>query len=193
VNGLPLKRAKTAAFLAAGGAFLFGAATAWAEGEGGGGWRATWDLALMWINFVILAFFIVKYLRVPLMNFLHGESRKTAEAIQEAEETRARVAREMQAARSAIENSRERFAAVKERIVTEGERRRLELIESARRESQLMLERARQGAEHQLAEAHERLRAELVDGAIAAAQERLPALIQAEDQEKLIERFIREA
>lgn len=183
---------KPAACLAACAAPLLGAGSVWAA-EGEPGWRSAWDLAMMWINFAILAFFIVKYLRAPLMNFLRDEGRKTAEAIREAEERKQRMDRQMLETRSALESSRERLAAVKVRVVTEGERRRQELIESARRESQLMLERARQGAEHQLAEAHERLRAELIDGAIAAALERLPGLIQAEDQEKLIERFIREA
>jgi F-type H+-transporting ATPase subunit b len=192
VNVSLAKWLKPAACLAACATPLLGAGSVWAA-EGEPGWRATWDLAMMWINFAILAFFIVKYLRAPLMNFLNDEGRKTAEAIREAEERKQRMDRQMLETRSALENSRERLAAVKVRVVTEGERRRQELIESARRESQLMLERARQGAEHQLAEAHERLRAELIDGAIAAALERLPALIQAEDQEKLIERFIREA
>jgi F-type H+-transporting ATPase subunit b len=193
VNISGTRRLKRAAFPAACAAILLAAGTAWA-GEGGEpGWRATWDLAMLWVNFAILAFFIVKYLRAPLMNFLRDESGRTAEAIREAEERKRRMDAQLQETQDAIEHSRERLAAITERIVAEAERRRQEVIESARLESRLMLERARLGTAHQLAEAFAGLKAELIDAAAAAALERLPALIRPEDQQKLIERFIREA
>jgi hypothetical protein len=35
--------------------------------------RATWDLTMRWVNFLILAVVIVKYSKQPLISFLKGK------------------------------------------------------------------------------------------------------------------------
>lgn len=181
----------TAARRALAAVLLTAAGAAAAEGEGG--WRAVYDLVMLWVNFAILAFFIVKYGRAPLRKFLEEESRKTAAAIHQAEAAQARVERELAEAGKAAADSRARLAAAKARIIAEGERRRKEAIEAARREGDLLLVRAQEAAGHDLAEAGLRLKAELVDAAVAAALARLPAEIRPEDQARLVERFIASA
>lgn len=173
-----------AALLSAGGA---------AAAEGEGGWRATYDLVMLWVNFAILAFFIVKYGRAPLKKFLEEESRKTAAAIRQAEEAKVRVDRELAETGKAVADSRARLAAVKARIIADGEQRRKEAIEAARREGDLLLARAQDAAAHELTEAGLRLKAELVDAAVAAALARLPAELRPEDHARLIDRFIESA
>ncbi len=155
-------------------------------------WRATYDLIMMWVNFSILAFLIVKYGRKPLISFLEGESRKTAEDIQRSEENKQQMDRRFQETVDSLDDSRKRIDSIRERILRDGERRKQEIIESARRESQLMLERTRQKIDTQIAEAQLRLKRELVDRAVAIALERLPAEITAEEQLRLVDRFVRE-
>lgn len=155
-------------------------------------WRATYDLIMMWVNFGILAFFIVKYARKPLMGFLEGESCKTAEEIQRIEESSQQMERKFQETVGSLDSSRERLRLLQERILREGELRKREIIESARHESRLMLERARLKIDVQILEAHERLKHELVDRAVAAAMERLPAEITAEEQLRLVDRYVRD-
>lgn len=162
------------------------------EGEAAG-WRQTYDLVMMWVNFAILAFFIVKYGRAPLRRFLEDESRRTAEAIHKAEESKARMERELAQAEAAAAAGRERLTAVRARIIADGERRRTEAIEAARRESELLLTRARQAAAHEFAAAAARLRSELVEEAVQAALGRLPAEMRPEDHARLLERFIASA
>lgn len=156
-------------------------------------WRATYDLIMMWVNFGILAFFVVKYARKPLIGFLEGESRKTAEEIQRIEESSQQMERKFQETVGSLDSSRERLRLLQERILREGELRKREIIESARHESQLMLERARLKIDIQIAEAHERLKRDLVDRAVAAAMERLPAEITPEEQLRLVDRFLQKA
>jgi F-type H+-transporting ATPase subunit b len=155
-------------------------------------WRATYDLVMMWVNFSILAFLIVKYGRKPLIRFLEGESRKTAEDLQRGEENKQQMDRRFQETVDSLDDSRKRIDSIRERILREGERRKQEIIESARRETQLMLERTRQKIDTQIAEAQLRLKRELVDRAVAIALERLPAEITAEEQLRLVDRFVRE-
>jgi F-type H+-transporting ATPase subunit b len=155
-------------------------------------WRATYDIVMMWVNFSILAFLIVKYGRKPLIRFLEGESRKTAEDLQRGEENKQQMDRRFQETVDSLDDSRKRIDSIRERILREGERRKQEIIESARRERQLMLERTRQKIDTQIAEAQLRLKRELVDRAVAIALERLPAEITAEEQLRLVDRFLRE-
>lgn len=156
-------------------------------------WRATYDLVMMWINFGILAFFTVKYARKPLMGFLEGESRKTAEEIRRIEESQQQMDRQFHETVGSVEESRQRLLLLQERILRDGELRRQEIIDSARHESRLLLERTRQKIDAQIAEAHQRLRGELIDQAVALALDRLPAEITAEEELRLVDRFIREA
>ena len=83
--------------------------------------------------------------------------------------------------------------SLKERLIREGERQRSEIIESARSESRIMLEQTRLRIDHQIVEARDRLKAELIDRAVEAALGRLPGVMTADDQKGLVETFIKEA
>jgi F-type H+-transporting ATPase subunit b len=167
------------------------AGSGWAA-EGEKTWRPAYDLVMMWINFGILAFLLVKYARAPLLNLLRGEARKKAKAIEEAEESNRQMAQRLQDTVDSLDKGRERLRSVKERIIREGERRKQEIIESARRDSQLMLEQTRTRIDHQILEARDRLKAELIDRAVAKALDRLPGLLTTDDQKRLVEKFIEE-
>ena len=49
--------------------------------ENSGGWRPIFDLAMRWINFLILAFLIIKFSRVPIKKFLAGKKQDIADEI----------------------------------------------------------------------------------------------------------------
>jgi len=168
------------------------AGSCWA-GEGGSTWRATYDEVMLWLNFGILSFLLVKYGRAPLIAFLRGEAKRTAEEIERVEESKRRTDEKVQEMISADENRRERLQSLKERLIREGERKRLEIIESARNEGRSMLEQTRLRIDYQIVEARERLKAELIDQAVEAALRRLPGVLTADDQKKLVETFIKEA
>lgn len=175
----------------AGLAVLLAAAPAGAA-EGGASWRPTYDMAMLWVNFGILAFVIVKYARRPLVDFLRGQGAKTAEETQRVEEEKRRTEQTVQETLAALEHSRRHFEQVRERIVGEGARRRQEIIDSARHDGTLMMERSRQQIAHQIAEAQAALKNELLDKAFSTALERIPSELSAEEDRQLVERYIRE-
>lgn len=168
------------------------AALGWAA-EGQASWRATYDLVMMWVNFGILAFLLVKYVRAPLLNLLKGEADKTASGLMQAQAGQEQVEQKVEATLKALENARERLRGIQEKILAEGVRQRQRIIDSAQHESRLLLERTRQKIDGQIADAHRRIRSELIDRAVALAIERLPAEITAEEQLRLVDRFVREA
>jgi F-type H+-transporting ATPase subunit b len=173
-------------------AIPFTAALGWAQ-EAQPSWRATYDLVMMWVNFGILAFLIAKYARAPLLNLLKGEADKTAAGLKEAQAGKEQADQKVQETLQALENARERLRGVQEKIIGEGERQRQRIIDSARHESELLLDRTRQKIGFQIADAQQRLKHELVDRAVALAMERLPAEITPEDQLRLVDRFVQKA
>jgi F-type H+-transporting ATPase subunit b len=168
------------------------AGSSWA-GEGGSTWRSTYDEVMLWLNFGILLFLLVKYGRAPLIGFLSGEAQRTAEEIEQAEKSKLGMDVKVQEMISAAKNRSERLQSLKERLIREGERKRREIIESARSESRIMLEQTRLKIDRQIIEARERLKAEMIDRAVETALERLPGVVNADDQKKLVETFIKDA
>jgi F-type H+-transporting ATPase subunit b len=163
----------------------------WAA-EGQASWRATYDLVMMWVNFGILAFLLAKYVRTPLVNLLKGEAEKAAAVLKTVQEGKERVDQEVQDTMRALVNARERLRDAQEKILREGTLQRQRIIDSARSESRLLIERTRQKIDAQIAEAHQRLRSDLIDRAIAVALERIPTEITTEEQFQLVDRFVRE-
>jgi F-type H+-transporting ATPase subunit b len=176
--------------LAGAASVLLPTASGWAADEAAPTWRATYDLVMMWVNFGILAFCIVKYARAPLMDLLRNEGRKKAEDIEQAEASRKEMEAKVRETMSALDSSRERLKRVTERIVTEGELKRQALIESAQVESRLMLERTRTKITLHITEAREELKLQLIDQAVEQALERLPSEVNDEDRAHMVERFL---
>jgi F-type H+-transporting ATPase subunit b len=123
-------------------------------------WRATFDLVMRWVNFVIIVFVLVKF----------------GEKIEEANKL--------------LKNSIARFEKIKKRIVEDGEKKKLQIIEDARQESMLLLTGTRQKIENQIVEARNLIRSELIESAIALAEQRLPEEITAVDEQNLIDHFM---
>lgn len=56
-------------------------------------WRKTYDQILLWINFGIFVFLIVKFLRVPLKKFIAGKQNELERKISRLEEEKTRPTR----------------------------------------------------------------------------------------------------
>ncbi|MBW1776196.1 MAG: ATP synthase F0 subunit B [Deltaproteobacteria bacterium] len=169
-------------------AVLFLAGTA-AAAEGAGDWRPTYDLIMRWVNFLILAFIIVKYARRPLKNFLADKKTDLEQEIQSLEQEKERIAKEVDQAKKTLEESEGTLSALKARILKEGEAERERIIQEARAQAQVMLESARQRIENQLRRAKGGVVSELVDSAVALALQRLPQMLTPEDHQAWIDRF----
>jgi F-type H+-transporting ATPase subunit b len=164
---------------------------AWAA-ETAGNWRPIYDLAMRWVNFIILAVVIVKFGRVPLKNFLQGRQADIARQIEELEQEKNDVLAEVDQNLKAIDASQERFENMKTRIMRHGEKRKHEIIEAGKRESTILIEGAKRKIENQIRMAEQRIRSELIDAAFGIALERLPKVVNAADDERQIEAFYSE-
>jgi len=158
--------------------------------EGPGGWRPIYDEVLLWLNFGILVFVLIKYGRAPLVNFLRGSKEKIAREIERIEDKKKQAADKMTEINKELEESEARFANLKARIVKQGERRKQEILESAQRQSKMILEDARHRIDVQFMQAKTVLRQELIDSAIDLATQRLPQEITDADSAKFIDQYL---
>ena len=153
-------------------------------------WRPTYDLIMRWINFGIIVFVVNKYAKGPLINFLRGRKEKVANDIKRLEDRRDDTVAKIKETQETIDESEARFAELKQRIVQQGEKKKEEIIESARQQSRIMLDDAQRRVQSYILEARSKVKAELVDIAIDLALQRLPQEITAADNEKFIAAFM---
>jgi F-type H+-transporting ATPase subunit b len=162
---------------------------AWAA-EGSQDWRPIYDLVLRWVNFLILAGVLFKFGKRPVSSFLKGEKLQIQVEIEELEEKKRQELEGVAEAEAALAESDDRFAKMTERIVADGERRKKEIIESAKSESRQMLEEAQRRVQGQIVEARQRIRSELVDSALQLALERLPKFVTEDDDRRRNAHFL---
>lgn len=156
-------------------------------------WRKTYDLIMMWVNFGIFVFLIVKFLRVPLKKFISGKQSDFERKINRLEEEKNEAERKIQDILRAVDESRLEFDALKKKIIEQGEIQKQAVIEDAREKSRVMLKEAQLRAENQIRRSRKKLRNELVDAAVDLALEKLPKIVTADDNRKFIQQYIASA
>ncbi len=189
IHTLPWWRVSAAAVLLLMVLFLMVPQGVLAE-DGAGDWRPTYDLALRWINFFILMFLIFKYARKPLVNFFKEKSEDIKKEIRAVEQEKEEILAKVEEMLKARDHSQEKLEKLKERVISQGKAKKQRIIEDARKESKILLAGAQRKIESQMMTAHEDVRAEMIDHAIEMALQKLPAVIDEKDSQKLYEQYI---
>jgi len=158
--------------------------------EAASDWRKTYDLILMWINFGIFIFLLLRFVRQPLKKFIVDKRNDLERKISRLEEEKAEADRKVQDILRAVDESQAEFEALKQKIIEQGKLKKQEIVQEAREKSRVMLEDAQLRVENQIARARKKLRDDLVDAAVELAMERLPRHVTAEDNQKLIRHYL---
>ena len=158
--------------------------------EEAGNWRSIFDLVMRWVNFAILAFILIKYAKTPLKNFLSEKREKIAHQINTIEQEKETAEQKIKETLKVLEDSKIRFAKMKQRIIEDGEKKKEKIITEARQESQILMESTRKKIDNQFLEAQKTLKSELAEMAINLAMERLPAEITEEDNQEWANAFL---
>ncbi len=148
--------------------------------------RATWDLVMRWVNFLILVAVIIKYARAPVMGFLKGKQAETARAIERIEAEKQLAEQKVREGRIKLQASQKRLELIRDRIVSEGQRQKAKMIDAAKHESRIMLESARSRVDNQIRDAYQIIRAELIESAAEKAMAKLPRLMTDQDHERMV-------
>ncbi|MGE0084806.1 MAG: hypothetical protein AB7S75_10320 [Desulfococcaceae bacterium] len=166
--------------------FVFGAGEVFAGEKGGPEWRPTYDKVMMWVNFGILVFILVRFGKKPLMNFLRSQKDELADEIGKLEKEKTKIVTEIEKTQQALKDSDTYFADLKEKIIRQGEQKREVIILQARQQTETMMEIAKQKISGRIIAAKREFKAEMVDAAFDMATERLPREVNDGDNERLI-------
>ncbi|BBO69976.1 hypothetical protein DSCA_39060 [Desulfosarcina alkanivorans] len=153
-------------------------------------WRPTYDMAMMWVNFIILAAIIFKYARDPIKTFLKQQKKDVVSEMKKLEAEKDRVLGEISAAEVQSAKNRRRFKEMKARLVAQGEIRKKQIVDQARQQGTLMIEETQKKMETRILQAKDKLKIELADMAFDQAIQRLPQVITENDNQRFLERYM---
>lgn len=160
--------------------------------EASNNWRQTYDLVMKWVNFFILAFVLIYFGKRPFMNFLNGRKDAIAREIKMIEDEKQKMVEKVQQTAKELEESEIRFQELKQKIISKGEKEKAAIIEEARTQAKIMFETAKQKLEGRIMLAKQQYKEELIDAAINLAMESLPAILTADDNKKMVNRYIKD-
>jgi F-type H+-transporting ATPase subunit b len=171
------------------GFILSGPAEVLAAGTSGE-WRPVYDLIMMWLNFGILVFLLIKFTKTPIANFFKGQKEEVERDLHEAEQKQKDAQAKVAKTQKILDESDGRLKKLKERILKQGEHKKHEIIANAMEESRALLEEARKRVDSQIVLARNKFRSELIDAAIDAAMVKLPSQVTRDDDRKRIDQYI---
>jgi F-type H+-transporting ATPase subunit b len=153
-------------------------------------WRPVYDVAMRWVNFLILVAVIVKYGREPIKDFLKFKKEDMVAQIDALDSEKARILDDIKAAQMQGEANQVRFKEMKQRLIAQGETRKQQIIEQAKQQSAMMLEETRRKMENRIVQAKAGLKVELLDMAIDQATKQLPGMITDKDSQRLLDEYM---
>jgi F-type H+-transporting ATPase subunit b len=153
-------------------------------------WRGTYDLVMRWLNFIILAAVIVKFGAKPIKSFIGQQRTEISTEISLLEKEKKEMEAKVDQTLKMGDDRQIEMKNLKKRILTEGERRKYQIIEDAKLQSSLMIEEAKRKVEQRIYAARKNFRKELIDAATDIALQKLPMAITKEDQEKRLAQFL---
>lgn len=154
------------------------------------GWRKTYDIVLMWMNFAILAFIIVKYARIPLKEFVFRQQKDLIRELEQKEAQKNAIREKVDAVIAELKENETRIEELKERIIEQGRKKRQQIIEDAAAKSRQMLADVQVRMENRMVQARNKLRSEILEIAVDLAMDKLPQIVDEGDNQKFIESFL---
>jgi F-type H+-transporting ATPase subunit b len=153
-------------------------------------WRPTYDLVMLWVNFAIFSGVLFKYAREPFKQFILQQKQDVAAEIEKIEAEKKRVVGEIESANVKAAENKRRVEEMKTRLIAQGEQRKQQIVEQARQQSAIMMEQARKKMETRILQAKSNLKMELADMAFEQAVQRLPQIITADDNQRLLDDYM---
>jgi F-type H+-transporting ATPase subunit b len=153
-------------------------------------WRATYDVVMLWINFLIFVVVLYKVLKQPLKNFIDGQKYQIEKELKKAEEDKKVAVKKIEESKRLLEAGKARFEGIVRMIVQEGERKKDEIIKDAEDQSRVMMEDAKRKVASSIYLAKTALKSEILDDAFDMAQNRLPTVVTESDNQRLLERYL---
>lgn len=176
-----------ALFLFAGGAF--GSSGGGHEGEPAKkGWVSTDTYRVM--NFVVLAVGLFFLARKPVSQALSDRIKGIQDQLADLEAKKKEAEEQLAQYNQKLSLLDQEAEKIVEGYIQQGKDAKTRILEEAKTAAARLEEQARRNIEHEFAEAKNKLKAEIVEKALVAAEEMVKGQITAEDQEKLVDEYL---
>ena len=160
--------------------------------EGKSGFKAIWMQSWRVLNFVILAYVLVRLLREPLTRFFQESARGIREHLQGTEEACIEAERELEEVERRLESLDEETRELQLVIAEQGERDRDKIIANARVTAEHVLEKAKLEAAFSVRQAQSQLRRDVIGEAVRISEESIRKAIDGVDQQRLIDEYLQD-
>jgi F-type H+-transporting ATPase subunit b len=143
--------------------------------------------------FIILLALLKKYAWGPLVGIMKQREDHIANEIEAAEKSRVEANKFLEETRQELKKAREDAQALIENAKKQGERQKDEIIAAARQEAERLKESAKAEINRQKEQAVAELRDQVASLSVLIASKVIEKELSEQDQEKLIQDFIKEA
>ena len=149
-------------------------------------WMTSWRV----LNFLILAYFLVRLLREPLTRFFQESARVIREQLQGTEQACLEAEQELAEVERRLGALGDEVGKLQQLIGEQGERERDKMIANAKQTAEQMLEKARLEAAYSVEQAKRQLRREVINEAVGKAEDSIRKAIDSSDQQRLIDEYL---
>lgn len=160
--------------------------------QGPSSFKKIWMLSWRLLNFLILAYLMVRLLKKPLSSFFQESARVIREQLQGTEQACQEAEQELQEMENRLEALDQEIQKLQGVIGEHGQRERDKIIANARQTAEQMLEKARLEAAYSAQQAKNQLRLEVIDAAVRTAAESIRKAIESGDQERLVNEYLQD-
>jgi F-type H+-transporting ATPase subunit b len=151
-------------------------------------WMYSWRI----LNFLILAYFLVRLLKKPLSSFFQKSARVIREQLQGTEQACQQAGQELEEVENRLEAFDQEIQKLQGLIGEHGERERDKIIANAKQTAEQILEKAKLEAAYSAQRAKNQLRLEVIDEAVRIAAESIRKAIESGDQERLVNEYLQD-
>jgi F-type H+-transporting ATPase subunit b len=157
---------------------------------GGGGWQATDTYKVM--NFAVLLAILIYLLRKPVSQFLNDRIKGIQSQLDELEAKKKATEEKLAEYNERLNKLSAEAEEIVEQYRKQGEAARDKILQEAEASAEKLEEQARRTIEHEFKQARQQLETEVLEKAIAKAEEKLRRNMTDNDQSKLIDEYLNE-
>ncbi|GAB4074800.1 F0F1 ATP synthase subunit B [Barrientosiimonas marina] len=151
------------------------------------------DMLTQLVFFLILLALLKKFAWGPLMNVMQKREEYVTSEIESAEQSRAEAEKAQAEASEQLKQTKKEATQIIEDAKKTGAKQEQEIVEAARREAQNMKQSAQEEIEHEKEKAVQALQDQVGSLSVQIASKVIEKEISEQDQEELINEYIKEA
>lgn len=148
------------------------------------------DFAYRVVATTIVVVVLVKLLKKPIANFLNSRREEIQRMLAELEAKTAEAKAEHERVQVKLASLEDETKKIVDELIAEGETERQKIIEAARREADYIQQQAQIAIEQEIQAARNRLKDEVVDLSVEAAESIIQKKMRADDQQRLLTEFM---